>query len=495
MTEKNQINGITIVGLGPGHLDQITVEALQVLKIAEKVYLRTAQHPAVAEFPKEIQWESFDDLYDSSDSFEALYESIINKILSMGKQPGGVVYAVPGNPGVAEITGPEIVRRAKQEDIPVRVVAGVSFIEPCLMAVNRDPFDPGLVLVDALALNQNHVVIYPPSMPALIGQVYSQYVAADLKLILGSVFPDTHPVSFIHAAGTKEEVVENIALYEIDRSKHIGLLSSLYVPGLPVGSSFEDFFEQIAHLRAPEGCPWDREQTHESLRSTLLEETYEVLSAMDRDDEDDMREEFGDLLLQVVLNAQIASETGTFNMTEIIQAIYKKIRFRHPHVFGNEHRENSADVLVSWEALKVEERKHKENGKQNQGRLDSVPIHMPALALAQSYQSRAARVGFDWPDIQGVMDKIVEESNEVREADSDHLKEELGDLLFAVVNLVRWYDVDAESALRETNQKFLRRFKYIENKARELKLSLEDMSLEDMDGFWNEAKALEREDE
>jgi tetrapyrrole methylase family protein / MazG family protein len=495
MNITNLHRGITIVGLGPGNLDQITLQAMQVLREADQVYLRTSQHPAVAELPKEIKWQSFDELYESSDSFEALYEAIVEKIIMLGSQPEGVVYAVPGNPCVAEITGPEIIRRAKAAGIPVRVVAGVSFIEPSITAVNQDPFDKGLILMDALELNQQHTLTYPPSLPALIGQVYSAYVASDLKLILSTVFPDTHEVYLIHAAGTSKEIVEHIPLYEIDRSKNIGLLSSLYVPALPTGSSFEDFLEQIAHLRAPEGCPWDREQTHESLRSTLLEETYEVLDAMDRDDEEGMREEFGDLLLQIVLNAQIASETGTFTMTEILQSIFEKIRFRHPHVFGTEHRENSEEVLVKWEILKAEERKNKENGKQNQGRLDSVPIHMPSLALAQSYQARAARVGFDWPDIKGVMEKIIEEADEVRSADDAHRKEELGDLLFAMVNLVRWYDVDAESALRETNQKFLRRFRHIETRANEKGLVLEDMTLEEMDEFWNEAKCMERDEQ
>ncbi len=495
MKNTTQLKGITIVGLGPGDLDQITLQAMRVLQEAAVVYLRTAQHPAVKEFPASLQWISFDTLYETSDSFEEVYQAIVEKIIELGKEPAGVVYAVPGNPGVAEFTGPEIYRRAKALSIPVRMIAGVSFIEPCLQVVGVDPYDKGMVLMDALEINQQHHLPYNPSLPALIGQVYSTYVASDLKLILSTVFPDTHEVHFIHAAGTSKEIVEVIPLYEVDRSAHIGLLSSLYVPALEKGSSFEDFQEQIAHLRAPEGCPWDREQTHQTLRSTLLEETYEVLSAMDAEDEEAMQEEFGDLLLQIVLNAQIASETGSFNMTDIIQSIYKKIHFRHPHVFGTEIRENSAEVLSSWESLKAEERILKENGSAHKGRLDSVPSDMPALALAQSYQARAARVGFDWPNIDGVMDKIIEEMQEVREADESHLKGELGDLLFAIVNMVRWYNVDAESALRETNQKFLRRFRHIEEQVRKKGSSMEEMTLEAMDEFWNEAKQNERDNE
>jgi tetrapyrrole methylase family protein/MazG family protein len=494
MKNLPQSKGITIVGLGPGNWDQLTLQAIQALQEAPVVYLRTAHHPAVEEFPTSIQWISFDELYEKSDTFEAVYQAIIEKILALGRIPQGVVYAVPGNPCVAESTGPEIIRRAKNEGISVKVISGVSFIEPCLSALSIDPYEQGLVLIDALEINLQHHLPYTPTLPALIGQVYSTYVASDLKLILGTVFSDTHEVYFIHAAGTLNEVVEQISLYEIDRSAHIGLLSSLYVPGLEKGSSFEDFQEQIAHLRAPEGCPWDREQTHQSLRSTLLEETYEVLNAMDHDDEAAMQEEFGDLLLQIVLNAQIASETGSFTMIDILQSIYKKIQYRHPHVFGSEHRANTDEVLTSWESLKAEERKHKENGEAHQGRLDSVPVGMPALALAQSYQARAARVGFDWPDIQGVIDKIEEEIREVREADETQIKGELGDLLFALVNLIRWYNIDAESALRQTNQKFLTRFKYIENQVKQQGLSMEKMNLEEMDALWNEAKKIERND-
>jgi tetrapyrrole methylase family protein / MazG family protein len=483
--------GITVVGLGPGHLSQVTLEAMQVLESAEMVYLRTSQHPAVEEFPEKIRWQSFDHLYDSSESFEEVYAAIVEKIISLGKNTGNVMYAVPGNPCVAEVTGPKIIQRAKEANIPVRVIAGISFIEPSIMALNIDPYDPGLVLADALEINQKYYLDFSPTYPALIGQVYSKFVASELKLALSNVYSDTHEVVLIHAAGTPEEIIEKVPLYEIDRSDHIGLLSSLYVPALRRGSSFEDFQDQIAHLRAPDGCPWDREQTHASLRSTLLEETYEVLSAMDNEDEESMQEEFGDLLLQIVLNAQIASETGSFNMVDIIRGVYDKIEFRHPHVFGDDKRDTTDEVLVNWDKLKAKERKMNGKDKKLKGRLDSVPQSLPALSLAQSYQSRAARVGFDWPDIGGVLDKIVEEIQEVREAGADSLQGELGDLLFSIVNLIRWNGIDAESALRETNQKFYHRFKYIEEQAVIKGISLNDMTLKEMDILWDEAKNLE----
>jgi tetrapyrrole methylase family protein/MazG family protein len=254
--------------------------------------------------------------------------------------------------------------------------------------------------------------------------------------------------------------------------------------------SFQEFQEIIAHLRAPGGCPWDREQTHLSLRNNLMEETYEALEALDREDITGMREEFGDLLLQIVLHSQIAAENGEFTMEDVISGIYKKIIRRHPHVFGDLKVQGVDGVLQNWEKLKEKERSAK--GTPEKGLLDGVPVVLPSLTQAQELQDRAARVGFDWPTIEPVWAKVLEELEEVRQARTpEEVEKELGDLLFAVVNLIRWNKVDAESALRGTNQKFRRRFKHIEHSARKASRDLHKMSLEEMDGYWNEAKKLE----
>ena len=290
----------------------------------------------------------------------------------------------------------------------------------------------------------------------------------------------------MHGAGTAEQLVEELPLFEIDRSEHIGLLSSLYVPPLGEGTSFESFQEIVAHLRAPDGCPWDREQTHATLRQHLLEESYEVISAMDYGDFDGMREEFGDLLLQIVLNSQIASEEGEFTVNDVVREIYRKIIRRHPHVFGDVKVAGVDGVLANWEKLKEKERSESEEDK---GLLDGVPLALPALSQAQDYQDRAARVGFDWPEIQGVLDKIAEEIREVKQAVSEEeLARELGDLLFALVNLARWKKVDAELALRGTNLKFKRRFSYVEQGAKKQGRNLSDLPLDEMESLWQEAK-------
>jgi tetrapyrrole methylase family protein/MazG family protein len=320
----------------------------------------------------------------------------------------------------------------------------------------------------------------------LIAQLYSRAIAAEVKSTLTTIYPDTHPVQLVHAAGSEQQLIEHLQLYQIDRSLHLGSLSALYLPPLEAGSSLEALQEVVAHLRSPEGCPWDREQTHESLRRHLLEESYEAIAAVDSADFVAMKEEFGDLLLQIMLNAQIAGEAGEFTLNDVSKGIYDKIIRRHPHVFGDLRVDGVGEVLANWERLKEGERDLK---PVSGGVLDGVPVALPALSQAQEYQERAARIGFDWPEIGGVLDKVAEEIQEVRAAaDSTEFVSELGDLLFSLVNLARWKDTDAESALRGTNQRFRRRFGFLERQAREQRRRISDLTLDEMEALWQQAK-------
>jgi tetrapyrrole methylase family protein / MazG family protein len=484
-------NGILLLGLGPGDPALLTLQARQILDTCTEVYFRTDHHPVAQAMIGRHGVQSFDTLYQKSDRFEDVYAAITEEILRLGQRAEGVVYAVPGHPFVAEATCPEIYRRAKEAGIPVQVVDGISFIEPVCSTLGLDPF-PRLVLADAIEVGQMHHPDFPPDMPVLFTQIYSRPVASELKMTLTAIYPDDHPVRLVHAAGTPDALVEDLALYEIDRSRKIGITTALYVPPMPVGSSFEAFQEIIAHLRAPDGCPWDKEQTHASLRKALLEETYETLAAIDAEDPDKMTEEYGDLLLQIVLNAQIAYENSDFNMSDIVRGIYSKIIRRHPHVFGNEKAESVGNVLVTWEKIKAAERAAK--GEAKKSLLDGVPIILPSLTQAHEIQDRAARVGFDWKDEQGVIDKMHEELNELKEASTpEAYEEEMGDLLFAVVNLARWHKLDSESCLRATNDKFRRRFGHIEDYARENGCEVSALSFEKLDDLWNEAKHLGKE--
>ena len=479
--------GITLLGLGPGNPDQLTREAWEVLSSTDEIWLRTRQHPTVSALPSKLSIHSFDDLYENGDTFDQVYDSIVEKVLELARRPQGVVYAVPGHPFVAETTCPKIARLARDEGLATIIIEGLSFLEPTFSALHLDPY-PRITLFDAMELSVAHVPAFPPDIPVLVAQLYSRLVASEVKMTLNTAYPDQHPVRLVHAAGTKDELVEDLKLYEIDRSEHIGLVTSLYVPPLGEGTSFEAFQEIVAHLRAPDGCPWDREQTHQSLRTHLLEETYEALSAIDADEKDGMQEEFGDLLLQIVLHAQIANEEGSFTINSLIKNIHDKLVLRHPHVFGNLALTEVDGVLQNWERLKEAERKAKGKEKEK-GLLDGVPLALPALTQAQEYQDRAARVGFDWPVVEGVLDKVVEEIQEIKKAtNEDELAEEIGDLFFVLVNLARWKKVDAESALRGTNLKFKNRFAFVEKGAKEQGRSLSDMLLEEMDALWDEAK-------
>ncbi|WKZ35290.1 MAG: nucleoside triphosphate pyrophosphohydrolase [Anaerolineales bacterium] len=338
-----------------------------------------------------------------------------------------------------------------------------------------------LTLLDAQVFASAHYPPTPPDVDILILGIESRELAFHVKAVLLAVYPEEHGV-FVADGGKKKE--ERLGAFG---EGGFSPFTSLYIPSLGQGTSIESFAEVVAHLRAPDGCPWDREQTHQTLRKHLLEESYEALSAMDADDKAGMREEFGDLLLQVLLNAQIASETGDFSMTDVVRHIYDKIVRRHPHVFGDIKLDGVEGVLANWEKLKEKERWKK---KEDKGILDGVPASLPALSQAQEYQDRAARVGFDWPEIDGVLEKIREEIDEIKKADNlEQVTGELGDLFFVLVNFTRWRGVDAESALRETNLKFKKRFAYVETDAKRQGRNLSDMTLQEMDALWNKAKA------
>ena len=342
-----------------------------------------------------------------------------------------------------------------------------------------------LTLLEARTLSSAHVPSFPPDMPALLTGVDSRELALHLKNILLEAYPGEHVVHMVGGGRQSEERLVELG------SDNFSAATCLFIPALVVGTSLESFMEIVAHLRAPDGCPWDKEQTHQTLRTHLLEESYEALSAMDEGNVPDMREEFGDLLLQIVLNSQIAREANEFLMTDVIKHIYDKIVRRHPHVFGDIQLDGVNGVLQNWEKLKEKERKENSKTEKPKGLLDGVPAALPALTQAQEYQDRAARVGFDWPEIGGVLEKIREEIEEVKKSENpEELSAELGDLFFALVNLARWKKVDAESALRGTNMKFKKRFAHVEQGAKKQGRNLSDMTLEEMDAFWDEGKKL-----
>ncbi|MBN1248347.1 MAG: nucleoside triphosphate pyrophosphohydrolase [Anaerolineae bacterium] len=484
--------GITIVGLGPGAIGDLTLEAWDVLKEADEIWLRTLHHPVVKDLPQGVRLHSFDEVYERAERFSDVYREIAERVLELGRRDAGVVYAVPGHPLVGESTVARLLTASKEIGIPVRVVNGLSFVEPALTALGLDALD-GLQILDALDFLALHHPPLNPDQPALIAQVYSRAVASELKLVLMNQYADDHPTVLIDGAGTAAESVRHLPLYEIDRHP-VSALSTLYVAALPGVTSFEGFQETIARLRSPEGCPWDREQTHESLRTNLLEECYEVLDAIDASSPSALREELGDLLLQIVLHAQIAVEEGDFYMTDMIAQIDAKLKRRHPHVWGGVDVQGVGDVITNWEAIKRQERDAK--GTSERSLLAGIPKALPALAQAAAYADRAGRIGFErvaedgiWVELpqavaHGVGHLMAALQSQSAARSVDQL---LGDLLLVVSDWARRSNIDPESALREANQRFAERFYVLERAARDADRSVDDLSNEEIRRLWTEA--------
>ncbi len=386
---------IRIVGLGPGALEDLTLGVWQMLTSGARVVARTRQHPCLAQLPASVRLESFDALYEEHGEFADVYAAITRRVLALGREPGGVVYAVPGHPWVGEATTRLILDAAPAAGLSVSVSGGLSFVPPAFAAVGVDLMD-GAQVADAMLLAQQNHPKADVSSPLLIGQLYARWLASDVKLTLAGAYPDAHEVVVIHAAGTAQARLRSVPLYELDRSDDFDYLTSLYVPPLPAGSSFLDLQEIVARLRAPDGCPWDREQTLESLRQDLLGECAEVLEAIDLEaDGDDnsphIAEELGDLMLVATMMVQIAGEEERFRMADVMHHVVAKLIRRHPHVFGETEVAGVSDVLSNWDAIKAEEKAAK--GEATPGPLDGIPAHLPALEKARELQKKAAKAG------------------------------------------------------------------------------------------------------
>lgn len=466
----------------------MSVAAKEALESAPRVMLRTARHPAAMDLSRRgIEFESFDSYYDKADSFDSLYDQIADCVLSAAME-GDLVYAVPGHPLVAEESVPRILDRARVSGIQTRVVGSASFIEAALSALGLGIGD-GLMMLDALAIESFEL---NPAFPLLIHQVYDRDAASRVKLALMKVFPDDHEVSIIQSAAVPDaESVRRVPLSRLDREQ-VDHLTSVYVPVLPPEKrkkTFADLVYVMARLRGEGGCPWDREQDHSTLKRYLIEECYEAIEAIDNDDMDALAEELGDVLLQVVFHAQLEAEVGLFDIDDVIAHIVEKLIRRHPHVFGDTSVADSDEVLRNWERLKREE-KH-EGWRESV--LDGVPAGLPALMRATEISKRAAKVGFDWERFEDVLAKLDEEIAELHRAldsgSSDEVFAELGDLLFTLVCIARWKQLDSEDALRTMLGRFTLRFHHIERSARAQGRELADMSLAEMDALWDEAKS------
>lgn len=483
--------GITIVGLGPGDSQLWTLAAAQLLQEAGEVYLRTDHHPSAAEISATTY--SFDEWYERFDAFEEAHQAVAAEIIRLGQRTRGVVFAVPGHPNIDDPVMPYVRTRASAASLPVTIIPGVSTLEAILTTLDVGKLSQ-LQIIDAPELASRYHPPLEPDRPALILNLHGQTTVTQIQQSLLNAYPDDFVVTLVQAPGTRLEQVWKCHLAKLSLQPKLDRLLHLYLTADKSYSGFSTFQETIAHLRSPEGCPWDRKQSHQSLRPYLLEETYEVLETIDADDSAALAEELGDLLLQILLHTQIATDNGEFKMRHVIDHINRKMLRRHPHVFGDVVVSHAGEVTANWEEIKKAEKSAKGQLPPVSSALDGVPQGLPALAQALAISKKAVRVGFEWPDVDGVLDKITEEAREVAEAvDSAHLESEIGDLLFSVVNLARWHGIDPESALRATNARFVRRFKKMEALVRAKAQTLSQLTIDDLDALWEEAKRSERE--
>ncbi|MGQ9754773.1 MAG: nucleoside triphosphate pyrophosphohydrolase [Desulfotomaculales bacterium] len=481
---------IILAGLGPGDRRAVPVGVLEALKRGPQVILRTSVHPVVPWLKQQgIKFSACDRFYEEAATFEEVYRRVARTVVAAVRR-GPVVYAVPGHPLVAETPSRYILEEARQKDIEVEILPAPSFVDAVFAALRLDPI-AGVQLIDGL-----NIAAQQPATRAgnIVMQVHDRLTAAAVKIRLMEFFPDEHPVTVIRAAGVPgEERIERVRLFEVDRLPWIDHLTSFYVPpatGEPKEYPLGSLAAVMAALRGEGGCPWDRQQTHDTLKRYLLEETYEVLEAIESGNMHSLCEELGDLLLQIVFHARIAEEKGYFDLADVVRGITAKMLRRHPHVFGPERADSAADVLRRWEEIKEDEK-----GGEG-GLLDGIPRTLPALVRAERVQERAAQVGFDWPDYRGALAKLEEELAEVRTAleagDRERVARELGDLLFATVNVARLVNVEAEGALRQAITKFVRRFTFIEDELKARGKRPGEVSLEEMDAFWEEEKMREK---
>lgn len=484
---------ITVVGLGAGDLEQLPYGIYQVLKSGLPLFFRTKDHPVIHDLKGEINhYETFDEIYEVNDRFDDVYNEIVNKLIAEAEKEGHIIYGVPGHPLVAEKTMQMLIEKQKKGEIDVEIKGGQSFLDAMFTSLQIDPIE-GFQLIDAHNLQRDHVQY---RHHVIICQVYDQMIASEVKLTLMEDLPYDYEVFVVTAAGSHKEKVQQIPLYKLDRFVQLDNLTSVYVPPVKderlLYHQFSVLRSVISELRGPNGCPWDKKQTHESLKKFLIEECYELLEAIEEQDIDHMVEELGDVLLQIMLHAQIGEDEAVFSIDDVIRGLTEKMIRRHPHVFGDVNVANADEVVENWEQIKKKEKK-----EQQKSILDSVSKALPSLSKAYHYQRKAAKIGFDWDHVNEAWKKVQEElkefEQEIKREDKKTLsqKKEFGDLLFALVNIARFYDIEPEEALTMTNHKFYQRFCYIEEMAKYNNRKLEEMTLKEMDSYWEEAKKLE----
>ena len=476
---------IAVVGLGPAGIARLGGEGrARVMDERRSVIVRTFDHPAAQDLAAIRPVTSCDDLYKSSAEFDDVYRAIVERVLEAAAE-GPVTYAVPGSAAVGERAVSMLLEAIGDRD-SIEILAGESFIDLACAATGVDAIADGLQVLDGRNLPEPLTL----HLPTFITQVDSRLVAADVAVSLGKLLPADTIVTVLDRLGDDDATVTAVTLERI-AGYAAGPRTTIFVSAAEVG--WHGLVTTNELLRTQ--CPWDSRQTHHTLVAHLVEEAYETVDAIsglpveapegtpDYGAYAVLEEELGDLLLQVVFHSTLAREAGAFDIDEVAEGIRRKLVSRHPHVFGDVEAAEVSQVLANWEELKTTEK----------GRLslmDDVPGALPGVARADKIQKRAATVGFDWTSADPVFDKVAEELAELRAAGADReaVTSELGDVLFAVVNLARHLEVDPEIALTRANDKFIARFRTMESASAETGVSLRDLSAAQLDERWEAAK-------
>ena len=480
---------IVVVGLGPAGAEYVTGQTVAEIARLTHRYLRTSRHPSAHLVANAV---TFDHIYEAADTFATVYAEIADTLVAAAVEFGEVLYAVPGSPLVLERSV-----RTLRADSRVECVIhpAMSFLDVAYSRLGIDPVEAHLTLVDG---HEFATATAGLAGPLLVAHTHANWVLSDIKLAVENARGDEH-VIVLQRLGSPDERITHTTWAELDRTVEADHLTSIYIPRLsaPVGAELVRFHQLTRTLR--EQCPWDREQTHQSLVRYLVEETYEVVDALQALDPSDaatdeaLIEELGDLLYQIEFHATIAEQEGRFTMADVAKGVHDKLVRRHPHVFAPEggdlvQAEDTTTGLRNWDAIK-------ETEKSRTSVFDGVPHSLPSLSYADAVQRKAAKVGFDWPDVEGALPKIAEETTEVRAAaaagDRAATHEELGDLLFAVVNVARHLGVEPESALRAATIKFRGRFEQVEVLARARDIDMRAATIHALDDLWDEVKSRE----
>jgi tetrapyrrole methylase family protein / MazG family protein len=469
---------IVVTGLGPGDLDRVPGPVRDLLFDPHyALIIRTRQHPAAEELAEAREVTFCDDLYESADVFDDVYAAIAERVLAAAAS-GPVIYAVPGSPMVGEFA----VRRLLASGAEIELIPAESFVDAVLAEVGYDPLDRGLQILNGHELPEPLVL----DKPTIIAHLDRPEILADVAARVDRVLPEGNLVRVFAGLGSSGASTADTAPSEVDASL-AGFRTSMYVDAEPGG------LIGAVHtmIRLREECPWDREQTHQSLMKNLVEESYELIEAVGRlpDGETDwvayaaVEDELGDVLLQVLFHAVIARQAGAFDIDDVAEVMRQKLVRRHPHVFGDVEVGSAAEVKANWDRIKEEER-----GSATASALDGVPSGVPALQRASKIQNRAAKAGFDWEEAVQVLPKVREELGELEEVleDPARASEELGDVLFSVVNLARHLGLDPAIALGQATDRFEARFRLMEAEG-----PLAGLDLEGLNQRWDRAKEVD----